>query len=520
MGRASTSWRVRVALGWFGLAIAACGAPDRGATRAPSPLADAPAEGDDESPCTATDWYADADGDGHGDAERVTTDCVQPDGAVASGDDCDDTRADVHPGAQEMCDGTLDEDCDGVIDETGAADTTLWFRDADGDGYGAPDEIERACAAPAGHVADDSDCDDDRADVNPGVAEICDDGLTDEDCDGSTDEPSAQGAIDLFLDGDGDGYGDFDVAARGCSEYPPWIEEGGDCDDTRVDVHPDANEVCDGETDEDCDGEVDEDSALGTAAWYADIDGDTYGDASTLTASCEIPESGAAEAGDCDDTRADAYPGAVESCTGGMDEDCDALIDCEDADCATDSACIEASCSDGLDDDNDGATDCADDDCWGTAGCGETVRVALLGGTVTIAVRDAPGTGSDHAWVDARALSGTVTRWVSSTTSTCAFTVGRASFSGAVPASGAATLPRHIRTDFAVSSACGVGTDFLPTTLQLSSGTAGSTRGGFPLDRSSAWPAWYAGAASGAWSTSSTAGFQVALTPQAATFTR
>ena len=52
-----------------------------------------------------TETAADADGDGHGDAE-----C-----ASAPGDDCDDGNDKVYPGATETCDG-LDGDCDGVRD--------------------------------------------------------------------------------------------------------------------------------------------------------------------------------------------------------------------------------------------------------------------------------------------------------------------------------------------------------------------------------------------------------------------
>ena len=45
----------------------------------------------------------DADGDGHP-------------AAACGGDDCDDTRAEVHPGAAEACLGGLNEDCDGLTD--------------------------------------------------------------------------------------------------------------------------------------------------------------------------------------------------------------------------------------------------------------------------------------------------------------------------------------------------------------------------------------------------------------------
>jgi len=42
--------------------------------------------------------------------------CVQPVGYVSNSSDCDDTRATVHPGGSEVCNG-LDDDCDGLTDE-------------------------------------------------------------------------------------------------------------------------------------------------------------------------------------------------------------------------------------------------------------------------------------------------------------------------------------------------------------------------------------------------------------------
>ncbi len=51
-----------------------------------------------------------------------------------------------------------------------------------------------------------------------------------------------------------------------------------------------------------------------------------------------------------------------ESCTDGVDNDSDGLIDCNDSDCAV--ACTrEVSCTNGIDDDHDGKIDCADPDC-------------------------------------------------------------------------------------------------------------------------------------------------------------
>ena len=65
-------------------------------------------------------FYADTDGDGFGDPDTPVLACEQPLGAVLVADDCDDGRADVHPGAVELCDGR-DNDCDELVDEARAA---------------------------------------------------------------------------------------------------------------------------------------------------------------------------------------------------------------------------------------------------------------------------------------------------------------------------------------------------------------------------------------------------------------
>ncbi|MCB9797779.1 MAG: FG-GAP repeat protein [Alphaproteobacteria bacterium] len=110
---------------------------------------------------------ADADGDGFPGCEE-----------------CDDADASVNPDAQEVCNG-LDDDCDGLTDDAddSLSGASAWYEDDDGDGFGDPAAETLSCEAPAEHVADDSDCDDGDAAVNPEAEEICGDGV-DNDCDG------------------------------------------------------------------------------------------------------------------------------------------------------------------------------------------------------------------------------------------------------------------------------------------------------------------------------------------------
>jgi hypothetical protein len=62
------------------------------------------------------------------------------------------------------------------------------------------------------------------------------------------------------------------------------------------------------------------------STWYADVDGDGYGDPAVTAAACEPPTGYGADAADCDDADAGVYPGATEHCDG-VDEDCDGVAD-------------------------------------------------------------------------------------------------------------------------------------------------------------------------------------------------
>ena len=137
-------------------------------------------------------------------------------------------------------------------------------------------------------------------------------------------KPDASAPVDDTAAGDTD---DTDPVDTGDTAFEPLSDtdgdgftvEQGDCDDANAAVYPGAEEVCDGQ-DQDCDGVAD-DGVLGT--FYADTDGDGFGDAGSVTEACE----GAAENDDdCDDTRADVYPRALEACDA-VDYYCDCAVD-------------------------------------------------------------------------------------------------------------------------------------------------------------------------------------------------
>ncbi len=160
------------------------------------------------------------------------------------GEDCNDSDPFVYPGAYEQCNGE-DDNCDGRIDE-GLENYTV-FRDADGDGYGDPDDPLESCTWPTGYVGNDLDCDDAAAAVHPGAREVCD--QRDNDCDGGVDRVTA------YRDLDGDGYAGTAGQWDACDDLPGGVSDTAtDCDDSDATISPDAEEVCGDGVDNDCSG--------------------------------------------------------------------------------------------------------------------------------------------------------------------------------------------------------------------------------------------------------------------------
>ncbi len=212
---------------------------------------------DESDALGAVPAFLDGDGDGYGDPAIRASVCARVVPWVADASDCDDARADVHPGAREVCDGETDEDCDGLVDEPGARGAVGWYVDADADGYGDPAGRQVTCVVPAAAAATAEDCDDARASVHPDATEQCGTGL-DEDCDGATDcadtdclgaPACVESTCDDGVDDDADGLVDCEDAD--CAGAPACVES-----------------TCDDGLDDDTDGLVDcdDDDCWGRAA--------------------------------------------------------------------------------------------------------------------------------------------------------------------------------------------------------------------------------------------------------------
>jgi RHS repeat-associated protein len=231
-----------------------------------------------------TKWYLDADADGYGSlgASPYTTRCSNPSSTTvkyASNNlDCDDNNVGVSP----ITVWYLDADKDGfgtpstylsqclnpstatikyVLNNTDCDDSkgsvtpnTIWYTDADSDGFGSTIIKVITCIQPANSSLNNADCDDNKANISPNTV--------------------------WYVDTDGDGFGTTTVRAITCTQPSNSSLTNTDCDDIKANINP-------------------------NTVWYVDADGDGFGTTVIKATSCRQPSNSSLNNTDCDDTKSE-----------------------------------------------------------------------------------------------------------------------------------------------------------------------------------------------------------------------
>jgi hypothetical protein len=134
-----------------------------------------------------------------------------------------------------------------------------------------------------------------------------------------------------YQDLDGDGYSSG-ISQTSCSQPIGYFASSdllgitGDCEDLIADVNPATDEWCNN-FDDNCDGNIDD--GLVSVFYYQDFDLDGYRNPFVYILSCSQPDGylpGSA-AVDCNDANAGVYPGTIEVCGNGIDDNCNSIID-------------------------------------------------------------------------------------------------------------------------------------------------------------------------------------------------
>lgn len=272
-------------------------------------------------------FYVDVDDDNFG-ATNKPTKClcasIESEHYTATkGGDCADQNKSINPAKKESCTTKFDDNCNNNDNDINALYCTPFYKDVDGDGYGAAKSPAVCTCKPNTALKYTAlkglDCDDSEKNVKPGVKDTCSTAGVDDNCDGKTDQEDSLNCKKFYFDKDGDGYG---IGAPRClcganKGLKFTAKSAGDCDDSQSSVKPGATELCNGK-DDDCDKTKDE----GATASCTSVSKATV---ACQTPSCKITKCSTAYY-DIDKKYSNGCECAGDSNTGGKGSKCSSPI--------------------------------------------------------------------------------------------------------------------------------------------------------------------------------------------------
>jgi hypothetical protein len=265
---------------------------------------------------TFTTYYSDLDNDGFGSGAGTSL-CSNPGAGYSTNAlDCNNANSSINPSATELCN-SADDNCNSQIDEGLLFQNYYQDFDGDGFGFGAPTSL---CTSQTGYVNNAFDCNDFQAQVNPIAQEICN-GI-DDNCNTLVDDGLQ--FTNYFLDGDQDGFGAGSPQSLCSNPGNGYSTLNTDCNDAVAAINPTSTEICNS-LDDNCNLQIDE--GLVFSNYFADNDGDGFGNPAQATSSCSPINGMVTNNGDCNDANANINPNAEEIGGNGIDENCDGQID-------------------------------------------------------------------------------------------------------------------------------------------------------------------------------------------------
>ena len=187
----------------------------------------------------------------------------------------------------------------------------MLFRSSNGQCLCQPTDLYKAVTA--------GDCNDDNGSIYQGAKELCNN--VDDDCDGVTDNGCDQ---------DSDGWCDAGKLVVGAPVVCP--QGKGDCNDADATIHPGQADACGDGVDNDCNGDADlGEGGDGCVPFYEDLDKDQFGTGAAKCLCAPTATFTATNGKDCNDSDPAINPGQSEVCGNGVDDNCNAVLDEEDA---------------------------------------------------------------------------------------------------------------------------------------------------------------------------------------------